>query len=174
MMARFTLPTDIMAEIIRDTLEPELANGVYRWDMDSGNIRMVAGAADGALFNPNGLAFNAAQTKLFVTNRGNNSADPWRARSIYSYNMSVNGLTNRQVFAYMDSGFPDGVKTDRDGRLYAAVTGSVDVFDINGTLLGRIKVGHNDVAVNMEWVKNWLYIFGRLKVYRVELSAIEK
>jgi hypothetical protein len=53
-----------------DTLVPELANGVYRWDLNTGNIKMVAGAAEGAFVNPNGVALNAAHTKLFVTNRG--------------------------------------------------------------------------------------------------------
>lgn len=158
----------------KDSLEPELANGVYRWDMQSGNIRMVAGAADGTLFNPNGLAFDATQTKLFVTNRGNTSSDAWGARTIYSYDITAKGLTNREVFAYVDSGFPDGIKTDKDGRVYGAVTGSVDVFDRDGTLLGRIKVDKNDVAVNMVWVEHWLYIFGRSKVYRVELTVTEK
>lgn len=157
-----------------DSLKPELANGVYRWDMNNGNIRMVAGAADGSLFNPNGLAFDAAQTKLFVTNRGNTSADPWGGRTIYSYDITEKGLANREVFAYVDSGFPDGIKTDKDGRVYGAVTGSVDVFDSDGTLLGRIKVDKDDVAVNMAWVENWLYIFGRLKIYRVKLTTTER
>ena len=38
--------------------------------METGNIKMVEGAADGAFINPNGLAFNHDKTKLFITNRG--------------------------------------------------------------------------------------------------------
>ncbi|KAE8312256.1 hypothetical protein BDV41DRAFT_577879 [Aspergillus transmontanensis] len=154
-----------------DTLFPELANGIYRWDMRTGNIKMVAGAAEGAFFNPNGLAFSQDQTKLFITNRGNSSSDPHGARTIYVHDVTSSGLSNRNVFSYSDAGFPDGIKTDKDNRVYAAVTGSVDVYDSCGTLLGRIKVADGDVAVNMAWVENWLYIFSRNKIYRVELMT---
>ncbi|KAJ6018162.1 hypothetical protein N7451_001541 [Penicillium sp. IBT 35674x] len=133
-----------------DTLFPELANGVYRWDMRTGNIKMVAGAAEGA---------------------GNSSSDPDGARTIYVNDVTAHGLSNRNLFSYSDSGFPDGIKTDQDNRVYGAVVGSVDVYNSYGTLLGRIKVADGDVAVNMAWVDKWLYIFGRSKIYRVELTA---
>ncbi|CAG8003253.1 unnamed protein product [Penicillium salamii] len=154
-----------------DTLFPELANGIWRWDMRTGNIKMVAGAAEGAFFNPNGLAFNHDQSKLFITNRGNSSSDADGARTIYINDVTASGLSNRNVFSYSDAGFPDGIKTDQDNRVYGAVVGSVDVYNSDGTLLGRIKVADGDVAVNMAWADNWLYIFGRSKIYRVELTT---
>ncbi|GFF34319.1 gluconolactonase [Aspergillus udagawae] len=98
-----------------DTLFPQLANGVYPWDMSTGNIKMVAGAADGAFFNPNGLAFNHDQTRSDVTNRGFSSSDLHGARTIYVYNVIPSGISNREIFAYVDSGFPDGMETDRQG-----------------------------------------------------------
>ncbi|KAL4915058.1 hypothetical protein BDW62DRAFT_219705 [Aspergillus aurantiobrunneus] len=154
-----------------DTLFPELANGVYRWDMPSGNIKMVAGAAQGAFVNPNGLALSSDQNKLFVTNRGESSSDPHGGRTIYAYDVHESGISNQEIFAYADAGFPDGIKTDHEGRVYGAVVGAVDVFDRAGTLLGRIKVDRDDVAVNMAWARRWLYIFGRNKIYRVELET---
>ena len=157
-----------------DSLKPQLANGIYRWDMTTGNTKMVAGAADGAFFNPNGLSFNADQTKLYVTNRGNNSADADGARTIFSYDVTTTGIARREVFAYTDAGFPDGIKTDRDGRVYGGVTGGVDVFNRDGTLIGRIKAKDDDVAVNMAWVGNWLYIVGRDYAYRVQLATTER
>ncbi|KAL2802938.1 hypothetical protein BJX63DRAFT_440493 [Aspergillus granulosus] len=156
-----------------DTLFPELANGVYRWDMHTGNIKMVAGAAEGAFFNPNGVALSSDHTKLFVTNRGETSADPHGGRTIYAHDILDHGISNREILAYVDAGFPDGIKTDREGRVYGAVVGGVDVFDAAGTLLGRIKVDADDVAVNMAWAGKWLYIFGRNKIYRVELETEE-
>lgn len=154
-----------------DTLFPELANGIYRWDMQTGNIKMVAGAVEGAFFNPNGLAFNHDQSKLFISNRGNSSSDPDGARTIYINDVTADGLINRNMFSYSDTGFPDGIKTDKDGRVYGAVVGSVDVYNPHGTLLGRIKVADGDVAVNMAWAGDWLYIFGRNKIYRVKLAT---
>ncbi|KAJ6077056.1 hypothetical protein N7499_009037 [Penicillium canescens] len=154
-----------------DTLYPELVNGIYRWDMHTGDIKMVAGAAEGAFFNPNGLAFNHDQSKLFITNRGSSSSDPHGGRTIYVHDVTPAGISNRNVFSYSDAGFPDDIKTDKAGRVYGAVTTSVDVYDSYGTLLGRIKVADGDVAVNMGWAGNQLYIFGRNHIYRVELTA---
>jgi len=153
------------------SVDPQLANGVWRWDQRTGNIRQVAGAAEQALFNPNGLALSSTEDRLFITNRGNSSDNPAGGRTIYSYDITTTGIRNREIFAYVDSGFPDGIKTDRDGRVYGGVTGGVDVFDRHGVLIGRIKVANGDVAVNMIFVGNWFYIVGRDHIYRVMLNT---
>ncbi|RDL34697.1 Uncharacterized protein BP5553_07825 [Venustampulla echinocandica] len=154
-----------------DSLPALLANGIWRWDQKTGNIRQVAGAAEQAFFNPNGLALSATEDKLYITNRGKTSDDPAGGRTIYRYDVTTAGIKNREVFAYVDAGFPDGVKTDRDGRVYGAVTGGVDVFNVDGILIGRIKVANGDTAVNMVFVGNWLYIVGRDNAYRVKLNT---
>jgi len=111
---------------------------------------------------------------LFITNRGFSSTDADGGRTIYSFDVTESGLAKLEVFAYVDSGFPDGIKTDKDRRVYGAVTGSVDVFDKHGMLIGRIKVATDDVAVNMAWAGNWLYIFGRNHIYRIQLNTTER
>ncbi|KAE9573165.1 hypothetical protein CGMCC3_g10652 [Colletotrichum fructicola] len=156
-----------------DTLKPELANGVWRWDMGTSDLRMVAGAGGSPFTNPNGVALNLEEDKLYVTNRGNASDNPAGGRTIYEYQIHLTGLPLRggDVFAYADSGFPDGIKVDRDGRVYGGVTGGVSVFDSSGKQLGIIKVAEGDVAVNMQWVEDWLYIAGRDHLYRVQLNT---
>ncbi|EXL47726.1 hypothetical protein FOCG_11877 [Fusarium oxysporum f. sp. radicis-lycopersici 26381] len=157
-----------------DTLKPELANGLWRWDMNSNDLRMVSGAGGGPFTNPNGVALNFEEDKLYVTNRGNSSDNPAGGRTIYEFQLSQsNGMPVKggDVFAYVDAGFPDGVKLDREGRVYGGITGGVTVFDFTGKHLGIIKIEEGDVAVNMQWKDNWLYIAGRDKIYRVELSA---
>jgi gluconolactonase len=154
-----------------DTIKPQLANGVWRWDMNTGNIKQVTGYVAGLFYNPNGVAFNNKETVLYVTNRGNTSDDPWGGRSIYHFDVTDSGIKNGEVFAYTDSGFPDGVKTCKKGYVYGGVTGSVDVFDQHGTLVGKIKTDADDVAVNMQWVNDWLYIVARNFVYRVQLNS---
>lgn len=126
--------------------------------MRAGNVKMAAGAASGLLFNPNGVALSAARDALYVTNRGRSSADADSARTIYAFDLTPSSIRNGEVFAYVD-----GVKVDEDGRVYAGVTGSVDVFSVDGTLLGKIKVAEGDVAVNMVLMDHWLYIVGRVR-----------
>lgn len=156
-----------------DTLKPELANGVYRWEMNTGDIRMVSGAGGGPFTNPNGVALNLEEDKLFVTNRGNASDNPAGGRTIYQFDLNTKGLpvTGGDVFQYADSGFPDGIKLDSEGRMYSSATGGVTVLDKTGRQLGIIKVAEGDVAVNMQWVDDWLYIAGRDYLYRVQLNA---
>ncbi|EXM13201.1 Six-bladed beta-propeller, TolB-like [Fusarium oxysporum f. sp. vasinfectum] len=157
-----------------DTLKPELANGLWRWDMNSNDLRMVSGAGGGPFTNPNGVALNFEEDKLYVTNRGNSSDNPAGGRTIYEFQLSQsNGMPVKggDVFAYVDAGFPDGIKLDREGRVYGGITGGVTVFDFTGKHLGIIKISEGDVAVNMQWKDDWLYIAGRGKIYRVELSA---
>ncbi|RSM14790.1 hypothetical protein CDV31_005224 [Fusarium ambrosium] len=156
-----------------DTLEPELANGVWRWDMHTGSLRMVLGAGGGPFTNPNGVALNLDEDELFITNRGNASDNPAGGRTIYQYHISSTDtvLSDDRVFTYVDAGFPDGIKTDSEGRVYGAVTGGVHVFDADGTFLGIIKVVTGDVAVNMQWVEDTLYIVGREHLYSVQLNT---
>ncbi|KAH6874452.1 hypothetical protein B0T10DRAFT_465752 [Thelonectria olida] len=156
-----------------DTVKPELANGVWRWDMKTDNLRMISGAGGGPFTNPNGVALNLHENRLYVTNRGNSSDNPAGGRTIYEFELHDEGLpvTGGNVFAYVDSGFPDGIKVDQDGRVYGGITGGVIVYDSTGKLLGMIKVAEGDVAVNMQWVDDWLYIVGRSYIYRVQLNT---
>ncbi|KAI5456068.1 hypothetical protein BGZ63DRAFT_475887 [Mariannaea sp. PMI_226] len=156
-----------------DTIKPELTNGLWRWDMKTSDLRMVAGAGSGIFTNPNGVALNLPENRLYVTNRGNSSDNPAGGRTIYEFELFQTGLPVRggNVFTYVDSGFPDGIKVDRDGRVYCGTTGGVYVHDASGKQLGIIKVAEGDVAVNMQWVHDWLYIVGRDNIYRIQLVS---
>lgn len=159
-----------------DTLKPALANGIWRWDMSSGDVRMVAGAGTGIWINPNGLALNEAEDRLYATARGKASGDADGQRTVYQFDIACSTspgprLLNGMPLAYADAGFPDGLKLDKDGRLYGGVTGGVDIWSSQGELLGKIKLDNGDVAVNMQWVGNWLYIAARDNLYRVRLAS---
>jgi gluconolactonase len=158
-----------------DTIEPELANGVWRWDIVSGDLRQVAGAGTGIWLNPNGVALSHSQDILYVTARGETSTDPDGQRTIYAFDINISptlpALSFKGIHSYADAGFPDGIKVDSEGNVYGGVTGGVDVFAASGKLLGKINVAKGDVAVNTVFVGNWLYIAGRDQLYRVELTV---
>lgn len=157
-----------------DSLSPVITNNIYRWDMTTGNIRVAAGAGDSAWYNPNGAALGPNENTIYFGNRGNGSDDANGARTIWQYQLSDDKhISNRELFAYMDSGIVDGIKTDQQGNVYAGVTGGVDVFNSKGVLIGKIKTGAGvgDIVVNMVWVGNWFYMVGRKSIYRVQLRT---
>jgi gluconolactonase len=49
-------------------------------------------------------------------------------------------LANERLFAEVEPGFPDGVKTDREGRVYASSFSGVQVFAPTGDRLGEIEL----------------------------------
>ncbi len=49
-------------------------------------------------------------------------------------------LAGERLFAVTSPGFPDGLKVDSTGRVYASSFSGVQVFDAAGDLLGEIRV----------------------------------
>lgn len=85
---------------------------------------MVAGAAGGAFFNPNGLALSSDEKYLYITNRGNNADDPAGARIDYRYAFSPSPslpIRAREIFAYIDAAltqpFPRWCQNPPSGKL---------------------------------------------------------
>lgn len=158
------------------TIKPEVANGVWRWDMTTGDLRHIVGAGTGIFLNPNGVALSANDEKLYVTARGETSAAFDGQRTVYEFDITPSGTPGlavqyRGIHSFADSGFPDGIKVDAQGRVFTGVKGGVDVWSSGGSLLGKIKVAEDDDAVNIQFVDDWLYIMARTYVYRVKLAT---
>ena len=49
-------------------------------------------------------------------------------------------LAGERLFAVVSPGFADGLKVDRDGRVFASSFSGVQVFDPDGDLVGEIRV----------------------------------
>lgn len=98
-------------------------------------------------------------------------------RASYAYTLSpTTGLpTSRRTVAVAEAGLLDGMKVSSSGLLFAAVFGGVDVYDPDGTRLGRINIPEaspNGVAVekhvvNIVFEGNNLWCFANGGVYRV-------
>jgi gluconolactonase len=119
---------------------------VYRHDPATGETTVVADGFD----KPNGIALSRDERTLYVTDSGANQ-EPGsyygdRAHHIKAFDVTGDArLSGERVFAVVTPGFPDGLKVDRDGRVYASSFSGVQIFAPGGELLGEI---HLPGAVN--------------------------
>lgn len=121
---------------------------------------------------PNGIAFSPDEKTLYITD-----VDPNRPAWL-AYDVKEDGtITNGRVF--FDStpwkkpnyGGPDGLKLDREGNLFAARPGGINVFAPDGTHLGSIETG--GATSNVAWGDDGsvLYITAGTTIYRIALKT---
>ncbi len=121
--------------------EPLVGDFVYRFDPATGCLTVVADSFD----KPNGLAFSPDERILYIGDSGANqepgSYYPSRPHHIRAFDL-VDGrrLENDCLFSVTTPGFPDGIKVDAAGRVYASSASGVQVFDPDGDLLGEIAL----------------------------------
>jgi gluconolactonase len=121
--------------------DPQLGDFVYRLDPASGRVDVVADSFD----KPNGLCFSPDESVLYVGDSGANqqpgSFSVDRAHHLLAYDV-VEGrrLAGERLFAVVSPGFPDGIKVDSEGRVYASSSSGVQVFNPAGDLIGEIRL----------------------------------
>ncbi len=152
--------------------EPRVGDFVYRYDPTAGHLSVVADSFD----KPNGLAFSPDERTLYVGDSGANhepgSYDPRRPHRIVAFDV-VDGrrLERPRLLAVTVPGFPDGIKVDGEGRVYASAASGVQVFDASGTLLGEIVLPG---AVNLTFggpERNVLFITADTAIWAAVLAA---
>ena len=105
-------------------------NYVYRHDPKSGRTSAVVKD----FVQPNGLAFSPDEKKLYVADSG----DP---KHIRVFDVRADGtLSPGHVFCKIDVGGPDGIRVDRDGRVWSSAGDGVQIFSTHGSLIGKILV----------------------------------
>jgi gluconolactonase len=137
--------------------KPVLPDAVYRFDPATGQIDCVATSFD----HPNGLAFSPDESVLYVGDSG-------FPRHVMAFNV-VEGreLTNSRVFAGIQRGYPDGLKTDECGRVYISSCAGVQVFDSDGMPLDLIPVRD---SVNFAFAGNALFITNDTAIWKADLK----
>jgi len=120
---------------------PALGEHVYRFDPATGVLTVVASTFD----KPNGIAFSPDERTLYVGDsgaiHGPGDYDAARPRRVLSFGVGRGGAVGAPTaFAGAIPGFPDGITTDADGRVYVSGAGGVLVHSPSGRLLGEIRL----------------------------------
>ncbi|WPH00441.1 Hypothetical protein R9X50_00327000 [Acrodontium crateriforme] len=154
--------------------KPQLPCQVYRFDAETGDIRVVA---DG-FGRPNGLCFSPDETTMYVTDthmvRGDGTCDEMNPATIYAFDVTerhgTQFLANRRVFAMADNGIPDGIKVDLQGNVYSGCGDGVHVWSPAGKLLGKIMVP-GGVANFCFTTKGAMVLLNETKFWEVKIGG---
>lgn len=132
-------PFGILSYYEGQKAESELPTNVYRWDPASKKLTIAAGD----IKRPNGLAFAADESKLYIVEAG---VTP---RVIRAFDVTDNGTRlagGRTLVTAEEDGTPDGLRVDVDGNLWVGWgmgkegLDGVSVFNPEGKLIGRIDL----------------------------------
>ena len=166
----FTDPSyGIMMDYEGDRASSEIgACHVYRIDPISAEVCCVASD----YIKPNGLAFSADESTLFIADTGG-THQPDGPAHIRRHRVNGDGtLTVGEVIAHCDSGFFDGFRVDRDNRIWTSAADGVHCLSPDGQLLGKIKIPEFVANVCFGGPKlNRLFICGTTSLYSVYLNV---
>lgn len=109
---------------------------VYRFNPTTGEIDAVI--TD--MLRPNGLAFSPDEQLLYVSDSSAfNIPDGYHHIRVYDV-IEGQRTANGRVFADINPGQPDGLRTDAQGNVFVSSEDSVQVYASDGTRLGKILV----------------------------------
>ncbi|KAF0172175.1 MAG: gnl1 [Rhodobacteraceae bacterium] len=165
----FTDPTyGILSDYEGYQTTPEQpVRGVYRVDGATGEINRVVDD----FCQPNGLAFSADERTLYIADSGA-SHDGAKPRHIRAFDVAGGKLSHDRVFAVIDAGIPDGIRTDMTGNLWSSAADGVHCFAPDGHRLGKILVP--EAVANLTFGgprRNRLFITATSSLYAVYLTT---
>jgi gluconolactonase len=103
---------------------PERPDAVYRFAR--GELTVVTTSPD----KPNGLAFSPDERTLYV-------GDSSERREVIAIELATGA---ERTFAADIPGYPDGLKTDAEGRVYVSSADGILIFEPDGTQAGEIPL----------------------------------
>jgi gluconolactonase len=146
----------------------ELPRYVYRIAAGSGDRRGTGVPVITDMDRPNGLCFSPDESRLYVVDIG----------QIRVYDIDGTAAVAGRVFVSSEGrgGF-DGIRTDRDGNVWAAASGGpgldgVHCYSPDGDLLGRIHLP--EICANLCFgglKKNRLFMTASRSLYSVHVEA---
>jgi gluconolactonase len=115
---------------------------------------------------PNGLAFSPDEKKLYV-------ADSGAPRHIRVFDVAENGtVSGGSIFCAIDKGGPDGIRVDKEGRVWSSAGDGVHIFAPDGGRIGKILVA--EAPANLCFGGDdgrTLFITARKSLYSVKVGV---
>ncbi|KAK2596497.1 hypothetical protein N8I77_013384 [Diaporthe amygdali] len=131
--------------------------------------------------HPNGLCFSPDEKTMYVTDTdkidGSGTLRPNTLSSIYAFDVEYRHgqpfICNRRLFAYVEAGFPDGIKCDLEGNVYSGCGDGVVAWSPGGVLLGRIlvKVGATNFCFGKE---GEMILLNQNHLWKAQLNRLTK
>jgi gluconolactonase len=138
---------------------PALPDQVYRYDPASQKLQVVAAGLD----KPNGLAFSPDGLTLYVADNG-------APHHLLAFDVVEGaGLAGERVIAVLGPEHPDGVKVDRDGRIYASTPTGIAVLAPTGERLGELELPG---AVNFTFAEDVLFITADSAIWAATVKGL--
>jgi gluconolactonase len=140
----------------------QAGNFVFRHDPKTGKTTAVVKD----FVQPNGLAFSPDEKKLYV-------ADSGTPRHIRVFDVAADGSLNAgRVFCTIDRGGPDGIRVDKDGRVWSSAGDGVQIFAADGTRIGKILTPEAPANLCFGGADGkTLFITARKSLYSIQVSV---
>ncbi|MBN1671284.1 MAG: SMP-30/gluconolactonase/LRE family protein [Kiritimatiellae bacterium] len=143
----------------------ELAgNYVFRLDPFDETLRVAADDFD----RPNGLCFSPDEKRLYI-------ADSGKPRHIRLFDVGHGGvLGNGRVFCTIETGAPDGIRCDSDGRVFSSAGDGIHIYAPDGKLIGKIRVPETPANLCFGGATgSTLFITARRSLYAITLNVTD-
>ena len=154
--------TDPPYGLPRTEKKEQPGNYVFRYDPKTKQSTPVVKDFD----MPNGLALSPDEKKIYV-------ADSGRPHHIRVFDVNDDGsLSNGKIFAVIDKGGPDGIRTDSAGRLWSSAADGVHIFAPTGELIGKILVPESPANLCFGGpTGKTLFITARTSLYSIQTNV---
>jgi gluconolactonase len=140
---------------------------LYRFDPERGDTRVAAGDFDG----PNGLVFSPDESRLYVSETGNQTRDNPK-QYIRVFEVSADGtLSGGEIFHTVTPGYADGMAMDEDGNVWSSAADGIHCIDPAGKLLGKVLVPNRVANLTFGGIhRNRLFIGASHTLYAIFLN----
>ncbi|KAF7760244.1 hypothetical protein Agabi119p4_10920 [Agaricus bisporus var. burnettii] len=111
----------------------------------------------------------------YIADTGASGGKPTEPGTVYAFDVDPTTETflNRRILAYIDAGVPDGLQVDVNGNVYTACADGVQVFDADGTLLGKFFLDIS--SANMVFAgPGRMVILAETKVFLAKIAPTTK